>query len=336
MFYKKVFKNVKVLRFKLSNKTNVCFKKVSDVKLLLYTLIDIIVFIYLFYTKQLVSFVGTWSSSSGDTIHTFIMVIIRFLPVSNLIFVKLKINQNQSNISLNAIRLFYIVSFFIIGIIYFPINGILPRYFLFAVYLMIFQLYFNETRYKSVPFLVIIAGFVFVFPAFNYFKYHGIGDLGGFSLGGLNFNFYDYDAFQMLMNSVKYVEKEGIFYGLNIISALFCFIPRSIWHGKLEPSGSIVSKSHGAVFNNLSCPIFAEFYLAFGILGNLILTIVLAYLLQYCNKKIRKTSIMISGVMIIVSGMTIYIMRGSLLPAISYTLGMIISFILSNIINDKI
>lgn len=323
---KYLYKKPKIYRFTVGAKKGkvIIIKKMDYVVFIIFDLLSLL---YLYKNNILFSFSGTWSSDNFGTIMTFILVIIRFLPVATFIFYMSVRNLfGVSPCSLE--KLYLVLSLIVIGAIYFPLNGILPRYFLFGVYLMLVYVFFEDSPHKSLLMIGMMFGFVFLFPAFNYFKYHGIDDLSTFALGGLNFNFYDYDAHQIFMTTIHYVDDNGILFGRNLLTALLCFIPRSIWNGKLDPSGTLVSMYYHAPFTNLSCPIYAEFYLAFGLLGVLALTLMLAYFTRIYELSKYYRNCFNYGVSVIFMGMMIYILRGALLPATAYVLGMVVSFCL--------
>ncbi|MBF4162537.1 O-antigen polymerase [Nocardioides acrostichi] len=71
----------------------------------------------------------------------------------------------------------------------------------------------------------------------------------------------DYDGFQQAINTVSYVDEEGISWGSHVVSGLLFFVPRSNWSAKAEPSSITVAQDRGYSFTNLSMPIPAEAYL---------------------------------------------------------------------------
>ena len=165
----------------------------------------------------------------NSNISSQILNIIRFFPVACFFIAIMQSSRDTKDISLNV--LLYAVE---IIIIYFPFNGSLSRFLLFGVYLGIITLFFSHSKIKSIYFLLFVVGFFFVFSAFNFFKTNGLENLGDFSLKTVDFNTVDYDAYQMLMATIHYVEEVGATNGKNILTAIFCFIPRSIWTGKMD------------------------------------------------------------------------------------------------------
>jgi oligosaccharide repeat unit polymerase len=77
----------------------------------------------------------------------------------------------------------------------------------------------------------------------------------------------DFDAFQQLLNTKKYTEVEGFAYGEQLVGTFLFWVPRSIWDNKPIGTGEMVAQSMGYKFTNLSAPLWAEFYVNFGIIG---------------------------------------------------------------------
>lgn len=255
--------------------------------------------------------------------------VLRFIPVSCFIITFLQKDKNGKR---NIFTLFiYIVE---IVIIFFPLNGGMSRFLLFGTYMALIALLFSHGKHKSLFFLLYVIGFFFVFSSFNYFKTHNITDFSEFALSLVNFNHSDFDAYQMLMASVKYVEREGIFFGANILTVLLCWIPRSIWTGKMEPSGAIVADYWGSWYTNLSCPISAEFFLAFGYIGIILGAFIIGLILKKIDSFDYSINYFKKGIFCVLSGFLIYILRGALLPTVSYFIATILSLALIYVVNQ--
>ena len=80
----------------------------------------------------------------------------------------------------------------------------------------------------------------------------------------------EFDAFQQSMNSVAYVEANGYNYGAQLLAAPLFWVPRSVFADKPESSGVEVASFMGYIYLNLALPLYAEFYLAFGLAGILV------------------------------------------------------------------
>jgi hypothetical protein len=87
----------------------------------------------------------------------------------------------------------------------------------------------------------------------------------------------DFDGFQQIVNSIVYVHDAGYSLGRYTISALFFFVPRSLWHWKATPSAIDVAAHRGYWFTNLSMPVHSEVFLEFGLVGVLAFAVALGY-----------------------------------------------------------
>lgn len=214
-------------------------------------------------------------------------------------------------------------------LVFFPFYGSVSRFLIFGVYLTIISLFFSQAKHRSLYFLLYIIGFFFVFSSFNYFKSHSLGDLSGFALSLTNFKTMDYDAYQMLMATVSYVDANGCVFGKNILSAILNFVPRSIWSSKMLPSGQIVADYYGTWFTNVSCPVMAECYFAFGFFGILLGAPLTGFVLKKIDGFDCSESMFKKGFYFLVSGLLIYILRGAMLPTFAYTFALVLSLALA-------
>lgn len=69
----------------------------------------------------------------------------------------------------------------------------------------------KNIKFKAIlPFLLIL-GFVIIFPAFNFFKTHTINELSQFKFTiGDTLNTVDFDAYQLFLETSKYVSSNGV------------------------------------------------------------------------------------------------------------------------------
>ena len=306
--------------------------RVSTNSLCILCLISIASIIWLQQNHALFSLTDTSDYNAGDSLSIVIVKIVRFFPISALLLSLMSIKDKTitGNRKLNAILLVIICT--ICVIIFFPINGTLSRYLLFGTYLMVLHTLFERNLHKSMIVLAAFIGFALIFLAFNFFKYNSFLNISEFTLGGFDASFIDYDAYQMLMQSFHYVSDYGLLWGMNILTALGCVIPRSIWLGKFDPTGALLADSYGASFNNLSCPIFAEFYLAFGILGVVTFSILFAKLINLIESVNRTRNPFFRALYSISVGMIIPFARGALLPMTSFWVCLVISLVMCSFI----
>lgn len=294
-------------------------KKDTDFSLFVINCISLIAIAFLLVTNNL------FDTSSLDTenssLSSQIIKIIRFLPVACFLIVYLQRKKYQNSKFSLSLCLYAIE----IILIYFPFYGSISRFLLFGVYLMIIALFCSHMKTRSIFFLIFVVGFFVVFSAFNFFKTHDYSDIQEFSLEIVNFKTVDYDAYQLFMLVIKYCKAEDIVYGKNLISALLNFIPRGIWTGKLYPSGQLVSGYFGTWYTNISCPWFAEWYFAFGWVGILVGGLVSGILFKYIDGFVNSTSWAKKSIFCCIAGLEIFILRGALLPGLSYLYALMIA-----------
>lgn len=293
--------------------------KPSDFSIYLLVVLSLISVFYLVVSG--VTFDGT---SNSDSFGMQIIKILEYFPVC--CFIITYCQYKEYGIRVQRFSLFiYLLE---ILIIYFPFNGTISRFLLFGVYLILINLIFSKAKIKSVYFLLFVIGFFFVFSAFNFFKYHDLSDWRSFSLSIVDFKTVDYDAYQIIMASMKYVSSNSLLWGKNFLAAVLCFIPRSVWGNKAFPSGQIVFEYYNVEFTNVSCPLFAEFYLAFGWVGIILGAFLTGYVLHTIDAFDDSPNLLKRGIFCTISGLMIYILRGALLPTISYTFALLIALVI--------
>lgn len=327
-FYNILFQN-KYINKKDNKEKKICKLKLNKSNMIILTLINIVCLLYLNSTNKLIKL--DEFNTTDTSIRSF-TIIIQFIPVAIMLIYIYIYRLKGVEVKKYIKNIFLIINGLILIIIYFPINGVMPRFFLLGTYITISIVLFEKFKHKSLLLICMIIGFAYIFPAMNFFKYYSISNLSEFVFGGLDFNFYDYDAHQLFMLTIGYTKTNGFLLGKNLLTSIFCFIPRSIWSGKLLPSGELVSLSYNASFTNLSCPIYGELYLAFGIFGIMFGATLLAYIIKKLEVGYLKDSILIKGICTICMGMSIYYMRGAMLPATSFLFSMIIAYLIIYII----
>ena len=114
---------------------------------------------------------------------------------------------------------------------------------------------------------------ILLYPLANVLRY-GVDASRGLRFGTDAFLSPDFDGFQQLMNSMDYVVGHGVTGGIQTLSALLVFVPRSLWTSKATPTNVVVAEDRGYFFTNLSIPAPAEFYVDFAWLGVLLIMFV--------------------------------------------------------------
>jgi hypothetical protein len=151
---------------------------------------------------------------------------------------------------------------------------------------------------------------------------------------GLSFNqtllSYDYDSFQILAYTFLTVDKIGTAKGMNIVGAFMFFVPRSWWPQKPEPTCFTIYdqmldyRSVGT--NNLSTPLMAEGYYAFGWLGVLLVSLAYWWFVFWIDRISRKDSGSLSFLWrCVFSGLVLIFLRGTLMVATGAVFGAMIA-----------
>jgi hypothetical protein len=139
----------------------------------------------------------------------------------------------------------------------------------------------------------------------------------------------NYDAWNMVIVIIGYVHVYGYSFGYFLMGAILFFIPRSIWITKPQGSGeTVVNKFvsyHGSEFANVSCPLPAEGYINFGIIGVVLFSILLAYYFSKLKGNIN-FNIIDKYFSIYFSFYLFFLLRGDLMNGIAYYAGFLIAY----------
>lgn len=131
----------------------------------------------------------------------------------------------------------------------------------------------------------------------------------------------DYDSFQQIMNGLKMTDRSGFEYGHQLLGDVLFWVPRSVWVTKAEPTGQLIAKSSGYTFTNLSAPLWIELYVDGGwvlVLFGFALYGRTVRKLDDARRQSNDRSSMGYLFATIFAGYQIYLLRGSLLPAVAY------------------
>lgn len=214
-------------------------------------------------------------------------------------------------------------------VIYNPLYGWPSRTMWLVPVTAVLALVFYDLIPKSISFVVYYYALVVLFTPLKAVTLSTI-DLTDF-VNKANLNYFDYDAYQLLMTIIAYTDKTGIVFGKNILSALAFLIPRSLWTGKMDATGGIAVRYFGSDFTNVSAPFVAELYFAFGWLGCIGGAVLIAVLIFYIDGWYQSQSILKRGVFCITAGEIFFICRGALLSTLSFTLALILPLVLLRI-----
>lgn len=209
-----------------------------------------------------------------------------------------------------------------------------PRFKLAGLLFFFIDYVFKGRRTKLL--VITLAIGTLVAPLFNVFRYENTNKSNALESAVPAFErtlmSYDYDAFQLTNYSILKVERDGLTWGANILGAALTFIPRSWWPDKPETSAHVVfetmKKLREVGTNNLSTPLMAEGYLAFGWPGVLLISWLYWRALFLLN---RKACLDPGGLAFLLrsvaAGLVLIFLRGTLAVAVSAVEGAFVAAI---------
>lgn len=94
----------------------------------------------------------------------------------------------------------------------------------------------------------------------------------------------DFDGFGQILNTVWWVETNGISWGNQLLGVLLFWVPRSLWEAKPQGTGSLLADARGYSFDNLSAPLPAELYINGSWLAVVVGMILLGFLMRRADQ----------------------------------------------------
>ena len=200
-------------------------------------------------------------------------------------------------------------------------NPIANARYWFGTVLIAFVSIYLPLRKKTWAARLFIVLFVWVslfsFHQLAAFRRTGAADLSSQSISTNLIADPDYASPQQMMTGVRYVAQHGYALGHQLLGSIFVWVPRSLWPGKAGGTGVLVGGQDAGF--NVSAPLWLEGFVDFGMFG------VLAYLLilgvtavrldhAYARKSTR--SGLMAAVAPIVASLIVFLVRGSLQPAL--------------------
>jgi len=206
-------------------------------------------------------------------------------------------------------------------------NPLITPRFEFGTMLYAVLFYFIGRKNCRLLVIALILG-VAAAPIFNLFR---LSDAHVDAVGPTSFLVtMDFDAFSLICHTIWHVDYHGLSYGENILNAILFFVPRTLWPTKMEITPYYLMDSlstyRGLWSYNLSEPLIAEGYFAFGFVGIILIT--LAYLrfawfleLNAGEDRLRVTYLFCSAA----PPLLFVLLRGSLMVGISVIVGHLIA-----------
>jgi hypothetical protein len=147
----------------------------------------------------------------------------------------------------------------------------------------------------------------------------------------------DYDAYQMVMNTIKYTRSSDITYGRQLAGSILFWVPRSFWQNKPVNSGQYVAEGLRYSYTNLSCPLWAEAYINFGVMGVIAIFFIYGIVKErlqiiYDSLRTRTDALKSNNYLTVIipffAAYQIFALRGSLINAFAYSSVFLLFFFL--------
>lgn len=305
----------------LLQKINNC-REISINKIVLLSLSSLLItfIVYNFSLSNMLLRSGS-TISINQSVFLIYSCFIRPIPIITLIYYKLN-RSDQTDLKQN--RIIEILMLIIIMISNFPTAT--PRFYTAAIYIPLLIVYIKSIQKKYMQLnSLIIYGLLLAFPLLDQFR--RISELKDTKFE-FNFNMFlteHFDSYQMLMHVII---ENIVTFGKQLQTSVLFFIPRSVWPEKSIGSGAFVAEKLNYLFTNVSMNYFGEGYINFGYYGIVLFTIFIAVLFSRIDKYYwshHDSSYVLSAQYYLLVGLVIFILRGDLLSATAYTVGILLS-----------
>lgn len=148
-----------------------------------------------------------------------------------------------------------------------------------------------------------------------------------------------YDAWANFVTIIQMVGEQGYSWGWQLIGTLFFFIPRSLWESKPDMTGFLIgdylSAHYLMWFNNLSAPIMAEGYMDFGVVGVMLMSTILAWIVVKLHKLYLSGGKQYVVFYAYFSFAMFFVLRGALMSSFAYVAGAYLAICLVSFIARK-
>ena len=212
----------------------------------------------------------------------------------------------------------------------------MPRFQAASIYITVILLLAPDLK-RDISFVILfVVMFMLAFPALNAFRNNSLSSV---NLGELvirvveNYqNEYltaNYDAYTMLMKTDDYVAQFGCRNGMQLIGALFFFIPRSIWTTKPVSTGTMVQEAfsaHISTYNVSSCMV-CEGLVDFGVLGIVIYAFAFSLICSWVDLRLRCREFIDSFdgiVYLLLPPFFFFLLRGSLMSVWAFIVACVV------------
>lgn len=189
--------------------------------------------------------------------------------------------------------------------------------------------------------LLVVGSMVVVFPAISIFTHNRSQSISNVSLQQVTDQIADhyfsinYDSWANIYTAVEIVKVHGMQWGHQLLGSLLFFVPSSVWSGKPLATGIFLAdyliRNYSMWFTNLSAPLIAEGYLDFGPGGVVAYAAATAWFVVLLNRMAETGAKWIALPMAIYTSVFLMIvLRGSLMIAMGFAAGALLSFLFAN------
>jgi hypothetical protein len=137
----------------------------------------------------------------------------------------------------------------------------------------------------------------------------------------------DFASPQQVASGVVHIQDNGHSFGRQLLGTLLVPVPRSVWQSKPRDTGNLIAPDAGF---NVSAPLWTEGQVDFGLFGVLLFLMAYGYLgglLEYAYSKSGAFGNPFAPLMPVLAGYGLFFLRGSLLPAFSNFVPVLLLFI---------
>lgn len=146
-----------------------------------------------------------------------------------------------------------------------------------------------------------------------------------------SYNSTHFDAWSNLCAGIVYINEKGFYFGKQLFSAIFFWVPRSVWtnkgSGTGQELGDYLMQTEQLWFNNISSILPLEAYVDFGIIGVIVFAICFGKILVMSDRYTHSLSFPLKPVGLFISCSILFLYRGPFLSSFAFTFGGIIGIL---------
>lgn len=192
-----------------------------------------------------------------------------------------------------------------------------PRFWVGVMAIALASIYLDLDRPRTFRrfALVWVAAFVIVFPYADAFRLTGSQLRIEQTPAELFTTKSDHDSFQQTINTIDWVDDNGLTMGRQALGVALFWVPRPLWADKPQDTGAMLGEDLQYPNTNLSLPLWAEGYVNFGFLGVVLFLGALGWISERLETIwLNRRQFGSAGLLVpVLAGYQIFCLRGSLL-----------------------